>query len=107
MILTLCKTVFLIFTSPVPLGAWKDSMEDWAAEDWNEDVSDFMNVKIKLENLMKRCQVVTHTFPFISYLRPKCSLLLMRLAPRTTCSLDRGECFLCVISFQNRNLMYR
>lgn len=25
-------------------------MEDWAAEDWNEDVSDFMNIKMNLEN---------------------------------------------------------
>uniref|UniRef100_A0A672K8A8 Ubiquitin-associated protein 2-like n=1 Tax=Sinocyclocheilus grahami TaxID=75366 RepID=A0A672K8A8_SINGR len=29
-----------IFTSPVLSGAWKDSLEDWAAEDWNEDLSE-------------------------------------------------------------------
>lgn len=30
-----------------------DNLEDWAAEDWNEDVSDLTSVEIKLENLSK------------------------------------------------------
>lgn len=45
-------------------GAWKDSLEDWAAEDWNEDVSDFMNVKMKLGKLDQEMSVCNAHFSF-------------------------------------------
>jgi len=33
----LLVTVF--FPSQIATGAWKNSIEEWTAEDWNEDVS--------------------------------------------------------------------
>uniref|UniRef100_A0A8C3UW10 UBA domain-containing protein n=1 Tax=Catharus ustulatus TaxID=91951 RepID=A0A8C3UW10_CATUS len=32
--------LFSFFLSPIIIGAWKNSVEEWTAEDWNEDLSE-------------------------------------------------------------------
>ncbi|NXH47063.1 UBAP2 protein, partial [Dicaeum eximium] len=34
------KLVPVFFLSPIIIGAWKNSIEEWTAEDWNEDLSE-------------------------------------------------------------------
>lgn len=78
-----------------PLVAWRNTLEDWAAEDWSEDVSvswhSVTHYRLVVAGMFWWCNNCVSVFvSFCSSQRPKCSPPHVHLLLRTTSPLGKG-----------------